>query len=278
MKRILMANDMSARSDRALKRAAAMAAQFGAELEVVTVVEEVASHASRHEDLAAEELARQVAALPQPVGCRVTERVLVGHDFEDIIRHAEACDADLVVLGIHRHKTREMFRGTTAERIVRYGRRPVLVVKNPVATPYRRVLVASDFSPSATAAAELAAKLTVGGELFLLHGVHRPFVGFLDRAGQDEHMDQRRDRAKAELARIADHLSRTLGSSAPRLEIVLPEGDAPHVIYSQVADLKPDLLAVGTHGRSGIAHALIGSVAEQMLADCPVDVLAVKAA
>jgi nucleotide-binding universal stress UspA family protein len=56
----------------------------------------------------------------------------------------------------------------------------------------------------------------------------------------------------------------------------IEEGDILSVIRDQAAHLKPDLLAIGSHGRSVLRHALIGSVAGSLLSDPPVDVLATK--
>lgn len=86
-------------------------------------------------------------------------------------------------MGVHRYKTREMFRGTTAERVVRHGVHPVLVVKDPVTGPYRRVVVvATDLSSHAEAAARTAAQLAPQGEIILLHAVHQPYIAFLGPA------------------------------------------------------------------------------------------------
>ena len=49
------------------------------------------------------------------------------------------------------------------------------------------------------------------------------------------------------------------------------------VLREEIEKFKPDMVAIGTHSRSGIAHAMLGSVAVDLLADAPVDVLAVKA-
>ncbi len=279
MKQILMANDLSARSDRALRRAVSLAKEFGAKLEVLTVVEEMFLDASTRnsEGVAEEALAKQISGLPDAVGVSIATRVSVGMDYEDIIQRSEELDADLVVLGIHRQKTRELFRGTTAERVVRFGNRPVLIVKHGVSGPYRKALLATDLSVHAQAATEVAARIVPKGEIVLLHAVHRPFAAFLGRSDQKALMDQEREQTKSGLAGLTTRLTAELGDQAPRFDIVLPEGEVRSAIYSEVANLKPDLLVVGTHGRSGIAHALIGSIAEQLLADCPIDVLAVKA-
>lgn len=53
-------------------------------------------------------------------------------------------------------------------------------------------------------------------------------------------------------------------------------GEPTSVILDQIAKQHPDLLAVGTHGRAGIARAVLGSVARTLLQDPPCDVLAVR--
>lgn len=278
MKRILMANDMSKRSDVALRRAVVLAKQFGAELEVLTVIGEMFLEAttSENELFAKQALAAQLAGVPDADVAQITQRVIVDLDFEEIIRRSEELDADLVVLGIHRHKTRELFRGTTAERVVRYGARPVLVVKDPASGPYRRVLVATDLSSHAEAAARTAAQLAPQGEVRLLHAIHRPFIAFLSRGDQNALVEEHRERAATVVGNTINCLKRELGDSAPQFDVKLPEGNVYGAIQAEIAASKPNLLAVGTHGRSGIAHALIGSVAEKFLTDCPIDVLAVK--
>lgn len=278
MKRILMANDLSARSDRALRRAVSLAKEFDAELEVITVIEEMLLEPStRQSELFAKQaLAAQLAIVPNGDGIEISQRVVVGLDYEDIIRRSVECDADLVVLGIHRHKTRELFRGTTAERVVRYGVRPVLVVKDPVTGPYRKVVVATDLSAHAEAAARTAARLAPQGKVTLVHAIHRPFLAFLGRGDQDSLMAENRVQAAATLRETIDRLSAELGDHAPKFELSFPEGEVSVALQAEIAKLKPDLLAMGTHGRSGISHAVIGSIAERFLADCPIDVLAVK--
>lgn len=278
MKRILMANDLSKRSDRALKRAALLASQFDADLEVLTVIAEMLQEdMTRHNQAFAQQaLAVRLAGLPEAKGVRISQRVIVGLDFDGIVRRSEELDAELVVLGSHRHKARDVVRGTTVERVLRYGSRPVLVVKNPVTGPYHHVLVATDLSQHAEAAATVAARLAPKGMIHLMHVVHQPLFPLAQKR-RDANMDHRCTFVRTQLTEVIDRLSVALGESAPQFDILLAEGAAPGVIHAKVSDLKPDLLAIGAHGRSVLADAVLGSVAGELLAYCPVDILAVKA-
>ena len=279
MKKILMATDLSARCDRALQRATALAVQFGAELHIIHVVEEYFSDSvtAQHETAARQAIEQQVRDLPQSKPFNVTPYVVRGVDYENIIRHAEEHSADLVVLGLHRYKTRQMFQGTTAERVVRHGRIPILVVKNSMLGPYQHALIAADLSSHARAAACMAARLVIpAGVVQLLHVTHRPFVGFLGRGTQDQLLHEQQSEVNAILEGDIESLSNQLGEAAPKFEVIFREGEVKDIIRENIASLKPDLLAIGTHGRTGIAHAVVGSVAEDLLANPTVDVLTIK--
>jgi nucleotide-binding universal stress UspA family protein len=62
----------------------------------------------------------------------------------------------------------------------------------------------------------------------------------------------------------------------PEIEARLAEGDAAEVLVEEAAGA--DLLVVGSHGRSGIASALLGSVSRHVVSHAPCPVVVVKAA
>lgn len=277
MKQLLVATDLSARSDRALQRAILLANEHGARLAVVHVIEGHSpdfeqQHAATKGVIEAQIIALQLA---KPANCLV--HIAQGRASLEILRLADEIHADLIVLGIHRHAARERFRGTTAEQIVSMGHLPVLVVKDAVVRPYRHVLVPVDLSVHSRAAMELAATLAPRGEVYLLHATHAPFTGFLGPESIQQLVRNEQDKFSAMLALDTKELTTKLGGDAPRLEVILKEGDVRPLIRDEIDRLKPDLLVLGTHGRSGISYALLGSVAEDMLCEAPADVLAVKA-
>jgi len=276
IKKITVATDLSARSDRALQRGFSLAAQHGSAVQVVHIVDDSLPATMRDQQLAlgAAALEQQMAAL-HTAGVEVKKLVACGQPFADVIRRADAFRSDLIVLGAHRHPTRALFRGTTAERILRLGHFPVLVVCSPVANPYTRVLVAMDLSTHSRRALQFATALAPQGEFRLVHAAHVPFKGLLDtRAVHDAERSGQR-----ELTRFIerDMQEFTRDTDVSQWEIVVHEGMPQSVIAAEVEHYKPDLIVLGTHGRSGIANLVLGSVAEDIIAEARTDVLTVKA-
>jgi len=56
----------------------------------------------------------------------------------------------------------------------------------------------------------------------------------------------------------------------------MQDGMVQEVIHRQVSRLKPGLIVIGTHARTAVAQAFLGSVAEDQLSKPPCDVLGVK--
>ena len=281
MKGILMATDLSARSDRAVERAVRLASDHGAKLTIVHVVDEdlPASLADAQEKAAEQAIREHVDTLTKGNGPQISIEVVFGRAYAAILEVAERTKAELIVLGVHRDDAfKDMFRGTTAERVIRAGSVPVLLVKERASGPYGRIMVGVDFSVNSRRAVELAIGLVPAGEFHLVHAYDVPFRGFLRgddsrREITEQHAAQFQDMVEEEMTAFLS----TVETKAPKVERIMQQGVVHEVIHRQVARLKPDLLVVGTRGRTGVAHAVLGSVAENLLREPPCDVLAVNA-
>ena len=281
MKKILIATDLSARSDRALERAVNIAREHDAELAIVHVIDEDLPKALSEAQHRAAETAieAEVTRLGSEGGLRVSIHIVFGRAYHDLLSLAEEIGADLIVLGMHRvDALKDMFRGTTVERVIRAGRLPVLLVKNRVSGAYKQALVGVDFSVYARRAVEFAVKFAPGGTFHLVHAYDVPFSGFLygtdtRKEVNKQHQDSFDRMVESEMAAFLTGLE----GAPPKLEKIMEEGAVREVIGSQVSRLNPDLLVIGTHGRTGVAHAFLGSVAEDLLKSPPCDVLVVKA-
>jgi nucleotide-binding universal stress UspA family protein len=212
-------------------------------------------------------------------GLRPRALVIAGDPFDGILRAAASAGADLVVMGAHRKQLlRDILVGTTIERVIRTGPHPVLMVNGEVEQPYRTALAAVDLSePSVNAIRTgMALGLPGGGRLGLVHAFLPLAKGMmlysgLDRDTIDGHVADERVRATRELIAFLEANGLNDHGQTVRVE----EGAPFEVISKAVTQLKPDVLIIGTHGRTGIAKALLGSVTEEVLRLLDVDILAV---
>ena len=143
----------------------------------------------------------------------------------------------------------------------------------------KKVLVANDFSDSSRNAMDYAEMIAAkfGASIDLIHVVQAtsslaspggPLItpGLL---GRHESMEVE---ARAQLEHHADEL-RGRGLTVKPLVLI---GDPLECLIDTAKKGKADLLVVGTHGRTGVAHLLLGSVAESILRSSPCPVLCVR--
>lgn len=143
IQRILFPTDFSEASTPAFEYAVMLAGRFEAQLELVTVVEDIilTEHMSVtvvHVDEILEDLdraaAKRLAELQSrvPEGIRSSVAVVRGTPFLEILRCAKRDKADLIVMGTHgRTGLSHVLMGSTAEKVVRKSSCPVLTVKPP---------------------------------------------------------------------------------------------------------------------------------------------------
>lgn len=281
--RLLCATDLSSRSDRAVRRAAVLAREAEAELVLLSVVDDDQPErlvASERREVAAL-LAELARAMPEMQGLKPRLRVEAGDAFDTIIRVAGEETADLIVMGQHRKRLLlDMFVGTTIERVMRRGRRPVLMVNRPARLPYRHVLAAVDMSEPSAQALRAAIRLGFArrSELSFCHAFLQPGRGNMVLADLSAetiagHVAATATQTRAEISRYLMELDLGLG---PRLlQIILQEGEPAEALRRAVERLSPDLVVIGTRGQAAIGRLVLGSVAKEALRTLGCDVLAV---
>lgn len=281
--RIVAATDFSTRSNRALRQAGLLAQPGNGELHVVHVVDDdQPEELVRMEKREAERLlSEQVGSMPELQGVGARPMVTTGDPFDGILRAAAEIRADLIVMGSHRKQLLlDIFVGTTIERVVRKGSFPVLMVNHEAQRKYENVLVPVDMSDVSASAIQVGLSTGLIGEnratllhAFLALAKGKMFVAGADQDGIDSYIASERQLAIDELAAflVANDLKH--GRWSHRVE----EGEAMEVISRAVSELRPDLLVMGTRGRSGLLKTLIGGVTEEALRSLNVDILAVPA-
>jgi nucleotide-binding universal stress UspA family protein len=284
------ATDFSERADRAVERAAGLAARHGARLLLLHVVERYHLEVLRRlatagagplpelKERAREALAERSARLAQTHGITVHPEVVVGRVYQEIAERAGAWGAALTVIGGHgEHFFRDLVLGATAQKVVRHNEGPTLVVKQGAAQPYGRVLVPVDFSPGSGAALQAARRLVPEAAITILHAFELPFEGKLFYAGVDREVVERYvQAARREAQADLDAFLREWGAEGERPGTRVVHGYAPEVIVNTERQDAFDLVAVGAHGRSELARFVLGSVSLHVVMEAPCDVLVVK--
>jgi nucleotide-binding universal stress UspA family protein len=264
---VMVATDLSARSDRPFERAFLLAEQLGASLVVLHVVE-------RKESLDIEERERLLDLIEQEFGATQANSDIVlehGSVTSTIARVAEERRCSVVITGVARFNSPgDYVLGTAVDYIVRKSPVPVLVVKRRPRKPYARLLVATDLSSSSMHALVTAAELFPGANIRLIHVYHSSYGAFI---APDTTAKFIGDEARQTMR---DFLDKVPPSVRHRLEFAVVEGHLAAVIEDEIRSWRADLLVLGSHGRSGFAQATIGSQAADLLEYEPCDVLVVR--
>jgi nucleotide-binding universal stress UspA family protein len=282
---ILAATDFSAPSRHAADRAARLAQELGAPLSLMHVtpgstLQDLrqwlgAGHAM--EQALRDDARRQLQQLADElvaqrgIGVRTVEAA--GPVLDCIDAEARQLGAGLLVLGARGVGfLRRLVLGTTSERLVRRAACPVLVVRQSAHEPYRRALVAVDFSPWSAQALAVALRVAPRARPVLLSAYQVPFQEKLNFAGVDSAtIDHYRQQAHVQAVQGVHGLAAALGLKPGAYDAVVVEGDASQRIVEQEHDC--DLVVLGKHGRSATEDLLLGSVTQHVLAEGSADVL-----
>ena len=192
-----------------------------------------------------------------------------------ILRYVAEVNADLLVMGTHgRSGVHRLLMGSVAEACVASAPCPVFTVPHAAGAtlPDAPILVAMDFSERsgfALAAGNALAEL-YGAEVELVHVVRDagPYPGFAPNILSLVDYDP--DQGNAVQERMKRFVERMAGPAPSQFHVSI--GSPARVIPALAASRGAGAIVMGTHGRQGVAHALIGSVAEATLrrATCPV--------
>ncbi len=141
----------------------------------------------------------------------------------------------------------------------------------------KRILAPTDFSPGAESALQWASSLSAafGADLVILNVLDLSLAGvaglpmeFAAMPAAAELIDRLRADAKTEMAKVA--------ARYPKAKTLVREGIPRTGILDTAREVGADLIVMGTHGRSGLAHIFFGSVAEYVVRHSRIPVLTVR--
>ena len=298
--RILIPLDGSPRAELILSQVGRILGREDAEILLLRVVTFLPSFESvdmtpilRAEREAAQAYLHELARRFHDSGAKVHARVEQGPPAETILDVAAREGATLIAMTTHgRGGLASWAMGSVAEKVARAADIPVLLVRSfrrgptedlepavPQELPFRRILVPVDGGPTSAAVVTPAEKLgqLYGSEALVLH-VRPPYVppGAI-LPGMEAAMPiltpaparAEEDPATAAAAERFRHA----GLRTRRMSV---EGDPASSILDVAATEHVDLIAMGTHGRTGLSRWALGSVAERVLRATQVPLLLIR--
>ena len=211
----------------------------------------------------------------------IEAQVAVGDPAQEIA--AAAGGADLIVMATHgRSGIGHLVMGSVTAAVLRTARVPVLALRAGQAdrplTAVKRILWATDLTPTSAAAWGYALLLAdvLAAEVYLLHVVSAAKVV----GGPDLPVPLPGEWLEAELAardRDLATMQEEVGARRLAARRKVAVGPPAATILAEAKAERADLIVMGTHGRRGLPHVLMGSVAEAVIRKAPCPVLAVQA-
>jgi nucleotide-binding universal stress UspA family protein len=269
MKKILVPTDFSKQAQMAIDVASDIARKSNAEIILLHVVEEVAGGSfniegqietsDRWEDKIftlkliekGKKLLAKAADDLLAKGSKVRQELRMGTAFHGMRTIIEEQKVDLVVMGsAGTSKLEEMIIGTNTEKVVRHSKCPVLTIrKKPSRTDFKNIVYATAMGEEEEVFSRIVRKTQQMYEATVhLVRVNTPGNFHRDVVVKKQMLDfAKRLQLKNFTVNIFNDLSEEEG-----------------IIY--FADsINADLIAMATHGRSGFAHVLAGSIAEDVV-------------
>lgn len=294
-RKILVPLDGSTFAEAALPIAVALTRRAGADLHVVTVQEPVPSFAFDAWEQAAGEwceeyLSRTAERLRGEAGAGVTVALLAGPVAQRLEEEADRSGADLVVMASHgRGLLTRAWLGSVADAFLHVTTRPVLIARPDGNTDddegtsasrdvqYRRVLVPLNGSRLSECMLEHALEF---GRLFdaayhLVRVVPYPIDVASPYVPHTVQLNQElvEDAKAAAQEYLGGHAQRLQAEGLEVTTRVVVDAQPGHGILKEVEASDCDLVAMSTHGRTGLSRAILGSAADKVVRGARVPVL-----
>jgi len=216
-------------------------------------------------------------------GLTVEALVLRGRPATAIVDRARGMSADLIVVGSRGHGTIEsMLLGSVSAELIDHASTPVLVSRG---RRIERIVLAWDGSSGGSAAADLLRSWPIFSGSFVrvvsVADIHVPWWSGIPGPRSPELMPvyvEAADASRRRHEQLAGEMTAALQAAGLNAEADRREGDAATEILAAARVSNADLIVMGTHGRTGLARLVIGSVARNVLQHATCSVLVVREA
>lgn len=279
LEKILVATDFTDSSAFAVEAAITLATKFNAFLSVLTVIPDIKDSPIPLDKIkdSIHRLLVDIEAGSKKRGfVNLESKVVIGSPFDRIIEEANNQNANLIMLGSGEKENKSAYAlGITAEKVMRKASKPVWVVKKGSRNNIGNILCAVDFSAASKRALQNAiflsktfnAHLTVLTVIESLSNVY-PGRPIIEPQTQGIYAEDRENEFQKFL--------KGFDLSEVRWEKLIQRGSPDAEILSVVWERTPDLLVMGSEGKTGISRILMGSVAEKVVRELPCSIIMFK--
>lgn len=288
MNKLLVATDFSAPARHAVMRSAALAQHLKAALHITHIIEpsftehlkallkldqqQTQQHAETNAKL---QLNALMVAVNEQSEIQPTVSLQSGSLLPTLAEQVAQYAADLVLVS---SKGEDFIRhwtlGSTAERLIRLLKCPMLVVKQSTQVGYRRVMIAVDFSDWSLSSIQLAQQIAPDAHYVLAHVFDVPEEGKLRMAGVSEfdiinYRNELMQERQVDLKRLAQQA----GLSDAQWSPLVMKGNASSRLLEAEEEQDIDLIVLGKHGKGWFEEMLLGSTTKHLLTDSRTDLL-----
>lgn len=278
LERILVASDFRKSSDNLIENGIILAKTFKSKVTLMHVLPDDIKN-EKAKSLLNEAATNQMRLIINHVNSQglKTDNPIVKHGSysNKIVEVADSINANLILIGSGEKTTKEACRlGSTAERIIRMSNKPVWVVKKDNPLKVRTIFCPVDFSDQSKRALKNAVTIARRFEAkLIIFSVY----DLLDRP-----ISVRINCDEINLARKSDHI-RDLDTFLEDFNFTdlnwseKVVGGFPAVeILKELKKHSPDLLIMGTTGKTGLSKLLMGSIAEKVIREVPCSFITLK--
>ena len=263
MKKILVPTDFSPLAENALKVAAKIAKKHNGEIFLLHLLDlpldlidpKASSSSDLPESIFFMKLAHQrfTAAMNKDYlkDIKVHETVEFNEAFDGIMKVGEKHNCDLIIMGSHGAEgLKEVFVGSNTEKVVRYSKIPVLVIKSETEEfKAKHLLFATNLALETAESYENARKFSKKMDVDMT----TVFVNTVGKFRTSDHIDEQIEKFKNKV-------------NDPNFKIVVRnDKNTEDGILNFANKMKADVIGIGTHGRKGISRLLNGSLSEHIV-------------
>jgi nucleotide-binding universal stress UspA family protein len=286
---LLVAVDLTPSTDRVLGRLSRLSLADDARVTLLHVVPGGLPPGEQRRAVrdATKALVDEVRHLRQSIhkNIRIEPSVKVGAAAKEIAALASKEQVELIVMGRGGGRVlRDAFLGSTAERVIRQAKRPVLVVRLAARTAYGRPALALALDQAAHEVVRLLLRVLPRPRprVEVIHAYDVPYRGMIYPSLSEDDAEERKDELRSHATReLAKVLTTALAEAdvrphdRPHWAIHVRCGSPRVIVEKAIKKAETDLLVLGTRGYSGAAYVLLGTVAGDLLRAAKCDVLIV---